>query len=75
MLSGVWVCHGGFAAEKDAAMRVDLLAADNVVSADAEAEGRTLRGLGIEPQAADAIAPSYLVRFRKTGQYEAQRSA
>ena len=55
--------------------QVDLLATDNVVSADAEAEGRTLRGLGIEPQAADAIAPSYLVRFRKTGQYEAQRSA
>ena len=55
--------------------QVDLLAADNVVSAEAEAEGRTLRGLGIEPQAADAVVPAYLVRFRKTGQYEAQRSA
>ena len=55
--------------------QVDLLATDNVVSAVAEAEGRTLRGLGVEPQAADAIVPTYLVRFRRTGQYEAQRSA
>ncbi len=55
--------------------QVELLAFDNVVSAKAEAEGRVLRGLGIAPQAAEAIIPSYLVRFRKTGQYEAQRSA
>ncbi len=52
--------------------QVDLLAVDNVVSAEAEAEGRVLRGLGIEPQAPDAIIPTYLVRFRKTGQYELQ---
>lgn len=55
--------------------QVDLLAADNVVSAQAEAEGRVLKGLGIQPQAVDAIIPAYLVRFRKTGQYEIQRSA
>jgi NADH dehydrogenase len=55
--------------------QVDLLANDNVVSAEAEAEARVFRGLGIAPQAADAIIPAYLVRFRKTGQYEAQRSA
>jgi hypothetical protein len=55
--------------------QADLLAMDNVVSAQAESEGRDLRGLGIEPQAAEAIIPTYLVRFRKTGQYEAQRSA
>ncbi len=55
--------------------QVDLLVADNVVSAEAEAQGRVFRGLGIAPQAADAIIPAYLVRFRKTGQYEAQRSA
>ncbi len=54
---------------------IDLLAFDNVVSAEAEAEGRVLGGLGIPPQAADAHIPSYLVRFRKTGQYEMQRSA
>lgn len=55
--------------------QVDLLASDNIVSAEAEAEGRVLRGLGIAPQAAEAIIPSYLVRFRRTGQYEVQRSA
>ncbi len=55
--------------------QVELLASDNVVSAAAEPEGRTLRGLGIEPQAAEAIIPAYLVRFRRTGQYEVQRSA
>jgi uncharacterized protein YbjT (DUF2867 family) len=54
---------------------VDLLAYDNVVSAEAEAELRVFRGLGIAPQAPDAIIPAYLVRFRRTGQYEAQRSA
>jgi uncharacterized protein YbjT (DUF2867 family) len=55
--------------------QIDLLAVDNVVSAEAEAEGRTLTGLGVPPQAVDAIVPSYLVRFRKTGQYEFERSA
>ncbi|RBP18254.1 NADH dehydrogenase [Roseiarcus fermentans] len=55
--------------------QIDLLAFDAVVSNEAEAEGRTLTGLGIRPQAVDAIIPSYLVRFRKTGQYETQRSA
>ena len=54
--------------------QVDLLAYDNVVSGEAEAEGRVLSGLGITPQAVDAHVPSYLVRFRKTGQYEIQRS-
>jgi uncharacterized protein YbjT (DUF2867 family) len=55
--------------------QVDLLAYDNVVSAEAEAELRVFRGLGIAPQAPDAIIPAYLVRFRRTGQYEAERSA
>ncbi len=55
--------------------QVVLLASDNIVSAAAEAEGRVLRALGVEPQAAEAIIPSYLVRFRRTGQYEVQRSA
>jgi uncharacterized protein YbjT (DUF2867 family) len=54
--------------------QVDLLASDNVVSAEAEAEGRVLRSLGVVPQAAEAIIPSYLARFRQTGQYEIQRS-
>jgi NADH dehydrogenase len=54
--------------------QVDLLASDNVVSAEAEAEGRVLSALGVLPQAAEAIIPSYLTRFRRTGQYEVQRS-
>jgi len=54
--------------------QVDLLASDNVVSAEAEAEGRVLRSLGVMPQAAEAIIPSYLARFRRTGQYEVLRS-
>ncbi len=35
----------------------------------ATAEGRTLAALGIEPAALEAIVPSYLWRFRKTGQF------
>jgi uncharacterized protein YbjT (DUF2867 family) len=54
--------------------QVDLLASDNVVSAEAEADGRVLRALNVLPQAAEAIIPSYLARFRRTGQYEVQRS-
>jgi NADH dehydrogenase len=54
--------------------QVDLLASDNAPSAEAEAQGRVLRAFGVLPQAAEAIIPSYLARFRRTGQYEVQRS-
>ncbi|WP_442755867.1 complex I NDUFA9 subunit family protein [Methylocystis sp. JAN1] len=53
--------------------QVELLKHDNVVSEAAIKEGRTLQGLGIEPQSIEAIAPTYLYRYRKTGQYQAQR--
>lgn len=49
--------------------QVELLRHDNVVSAEAVAQGRTLQGLGLEPQGFEAIAPEWLYRFRKTGQY------
>jgi uncharacterized protein YbjT (DUF2867 family) len=49
--------------------QVELLRSDNVVSEAAHAEGRTLEGLGIVPRSAEAIVPSYLWRFRKTGQF------
>jgi len=52
--------------------QVELLRADNVVSGAAIDERRTLGGLGIEPAAMEAIVPSYLWRFRKTGQFRAQ---
>jgi uncharacterized protein YbjT (DUF2867 family) len=52
--------------------QVELLKVDNVVSEAARGEGRTLEGLGIIPETAEAIVPTYLWRFRKTGQFDAQ---
>ncbi len=49
--------------------QVKLLRVDNVVSAEAQREGRTLPALGIEPTTIEAIVPTYLWRFRKTGQF------
>ena len=49
--------------------QVRLLERDNVVSAEAESEQRTLRGLGIAPTAMESVLPSYLVRFRRSGQF------
>ena len=50
--------------------QLTLLERDNVVSAAAEAEGRTLRGLDNEPRAIESIVPNYLYRFRKHGQFD-----
>jgi uncharacterized protein YbjT (DUF2867 family) len=55
--------------------QVDLLRFDNIVSPMAFAEGRTFEGLGIAPRGAEAILPSYLTRYRKTGQFESNRFA
>ncbi|MBB5703108.1 NADH dehydrogenase [Ochrobactrum daejeonense] len=49
--------------------QVTLLKSDNVVSEAAIKEGRTLQGMGIEPEAVDAILPAYLWRYRVAGQY------
>lgn len=49
--------------------QLTLLKSDNVVSAAAKTEGRTLEGLGIRPRSVAAILPSYLVHFRPKGQY------
>jgi NADH dehydrogenase len=54
---------------------IELLRHDNVVSATAIADGRTLNGLGVAAQGVEAIAPAYLYRFRKTGQYASSRAA
>jgi NADH dehydrogenase len=43
-----------------------------VVSEDAQRERRTLEGLGIDPVTMAAIVPSYLWRFRKTGQFQSR---
>jgi NADH dehydrogenase len=52
--------------------QVELLRNDNVVSEQANREDRTIQALGIEPIAMESVVPSYLWRFRKTGQYERQ---
>lgn len=49
--------------------QVTLLKRDNVVSPEAEREGRTLEGLGIVPSLPAAVLPSYLVHFRPEGQF------
>jgi len=49
--------------------QVELLKTDSVVSKKAEREDRTLKGLGISPTALEAVLPSYLWRFRKSGQF------
>jgi uncharacterized protein YbjT (DUF2867 family) len=52
--------------------QVELLRYDNVVSDEARRDGRTLEGIGIVPRAVEAIVPSYLWRFRKTGQFRSR---
>ncbi|BCW91148.1 hypothetical protein sos41_43280 [Alphaproteobacteria bacterium SO-S41] len=50
--------------------QVDLLKGDSIVADGAQG----FAALGIVPEAAEAIVPSYLWRFRKTGQFEAAAS-
>jgi uncharacterized protein YbjT (DUF2867 family) len=52
--------------------QVELLKRDNVVSDEARRDGRVLEALGIIPESMAAIVPSYLWRFRKTGQFDAR---
>jgi NADH dehydrogenase len=54
--------------------QVELLRHDNIVSPAALAEGRTLTGLGITPCSYETIVPTYLYRFRKTGQFADQHT-
>jgi NADH dehydrogenase len=49
--------------------QVELLRRDNVVSEEAKLARHTLDGLGIAPTMMEAVVPSYLYRFRKTGQF------
>jgi len=49
--------------------QVELLKRDTIVADDAKRDGRTLEGLGIVPESMAAIVPTYLWRFRKTGQF------
>ncbi|MGL4975681.1 MAG: complex I NDUFA9 subunit family protein, partial [Bosea sp. (in: a-proteobacteria)] len=54
--------------------QVELLKSDNVVSPAAISEKRTLAGLGITPTSVEAIVPSYLWRFRKSGQFDTAKT-
>jgi uncharacterized protein YbjT (DUF2867 family) len=49
--------------------QVEMLKVDNVVSAEAEREGRTIAAFGLTPAAMETIVPTYLWRFRKSGQF------
>ncbi|TCD16159.1 complex I NDUFA9 subunit family protein [Oricola cellulosilytica] len=49
--------------------QVTLLKRDNVVSAEADVDGRTLDAIGIKPASVDAILPTYLWRYREAGQF------
>jgi uncharacterized protein YbjT (DUF2867 family) len=50
--------------------QIRMLQRDNVVGQAAEAEGRTLAGLGVaNPQMIEAIVPGYLERFQPHGQF------
>src|SRR5262249_55195755 len=53
--------------------QVELLRVDSIVSDNAVTDGRTLQGLGITPVSVQAIVPSYLWRFRRTGQFKRLR--
>ncbi len=55
--------------------QVRLLKHDNIVSTEAEADGRTLDGIGILPINMAAVLPSYLQRFKPHGQFDHKRTA
>jgi NADH dehydrogenase len=52
--------------------QVELLRGDIVVSEAASREGRTFEGLGLDPVTIESVVPSYLWRFRKSGQFGAR---
>jgi NADH dehydrogenase len=54
--------------------QVEMLRSDNVVSDDAKRDGRTLDAFGIVPDSIAAIVPTYLWRFRKTGQFSSSHA-
>jgi NADH dehydrogenase len=49
--------------------QVELLRTDNVVSEAAIRDNRTLKAFGIVPESIESVVPTYLWRFRKTGQF------
>lgn len=54
--------------------QVEMLRTDNVVSEEAKRERRTLEAFGVVPDSIAAIVPTYLWRFRKTGQFSSSHA-
>lgn len=50
--------------------QIKMLQQDNVVSGAAARDGRTLQGLGIQPQSVQSHVPGYLYRYKKAGQFK-----
>ncbi|OQM76327.1 complex I NDUFA9 subunit family protein [Manganibacter manganicus] len=55
--------------------QLEQLRVHNQVSEKAIGEGRTLAGLGIQPQALGTMLPTYLWRFRPFGQFQRKPAA
>ena len=56
--------------------QIRLLQSDNVVSAEAIRDLRTLEGLGVvEPRSAEVIVPPYLQRYRPRGEFSADSAS
>jgi len=53
--------------------QVEMLKTDNIVSQKHKDAGHDLAGMGVAATSLHAILPDYLVRFRKHGQFEANR--
>lgn len=49
--------------------QVELLRTDNIVSDEAKRDNRTIAAFGVVPESIEAVVPTYLWRFRKTGQF------
>lgn len=54
--------------------QVEMLRTDNVVSDDAKRDSRTLEAFGITPDSIGVIVPTYLWRFRKTGEFNSSHA-
>ncbi len=54
--------------------QVRMLRFDNVVSEEAERDGRTLAGLGVDPTSLEVVLPTYLDRFRQQGEFTPMRA-
>jgi NADH dehydrogenase len=55
--------------------QVRMLRFDTIVSEQAEKEGRTLSGLGIDATALEIVLPTYLTRFRERGEFTQARAS